>query len=128
MRRALALAGLLAVLGLGGLLWEERGPAPEITVSLPTQDGRSDLIWHCPGDDGAEAANARALAAHAAFQQGLDDITTRAAAAMQRAMDAANAAGEVPDTLPAIDDNAEAEAHALAQQLAERTGCRLEGF
>lgn len=128
MRRAFALAALLAALGLGGALWGRRAGQTEITVTLPTEDGRSDLVWHCTTSKGADAANARAKEAHAAFQQGLHDIITRAAMAMQQAMDAANAQGRVPDTLPAIDDKAEAEAHALATELAERTGCRLEDF
>lgn len=86
---------------------------PEISVTLPTEDGLSELVWHCRTTNGEAAASASAAKAHTAFQQGLEAITRRAGQAMQQPMEAATAAGTIPADLPAIDEAAEAEARAL---------------
>lgn len=107
-RRTLALAALLAAMGLAGLSYWRMAP-PEISVTLPTEDGLSELVWQCRMTNGEAAARANAAKAHTAFQQGLEAITRRAGQTMQQAMEAAAAAGTIPEDLPAIDEAAEAE-------------------
>ena len=130
-----ALLGLCAaVLALG--LWLAgvfSGPAPdsappapaaEVAVPLPTSDGKDELIWFCTGTD----PQTDARAAMAAFEAGLAEISGRTAAAMETAMQAANAASEVPADLPEIEAAGEAEARALAADMQPSFGCRIESF
>ena len=93
-------------------------------MRLPTSDGKDELIWFCTG----AAPQSDARAAMTAFEDGLAAISSRTAAAAHAAMQAANAAGEVPADLPDIEAAGEAEARALAAGMQTTFGCRLDAF